>query len=140
LLDAGYDVEPDLKDDRTMIVKFGVSVPDIPAVNEVSSWEQVKNAVDYQRYWADNQVSCTVQFAESERNQICSVLAAFDDRLKGISFLPQENHGHTQPPYEAATEEEVALYTSKLKTLDMTKYIHEDANATKFCDGETCSI
>jgi len=140
LLDAGYDVEPDLKDDRTMIVKFGVSVPDVQAVNEVSIWEQVKNAVDYQRYWADNQVSCTVQFAEHERDQIDNVLVAFDDRLKGISFLPQENHGHDQPPYEAATPEEVALYNSGLKPLDMAKYIHEDANATKFCDGETCSI
>ena len=140
LRDAGYHVEPDKKDDRTIVVTFGISVPDVPAVNEVSIWQQVKNAVDYQRYWADNQVSCTVQFAEHEKDEIQSVLEAFDDRLKGISFLPQENHGHIQAPYEKADPDEVAEYNSHLKPLDMTEYIYEDVNATKFCDGDTCTL
>jgi len=140
LVDAGYDVEIDAKDDRTMVAKFGVSAPNAATVAEVSIWEQIKNAVDYQRYWADNQVSCTVQFTPEEASQIPSILAAFDDELKGISFLPQLDHGHIQPPYEAATEEEVTAYNNSLKPIDMSRYIFEDASGTKFCDGDTCSV
>lgn len=141
LRDAGYDVVPSVVDKgRTWIAKFGVNEPDIETVSEISIWEQVKNAVDYQRYWADNQVSCTIQFKPEEAGLISTVLDAFDDELKGISFLPSDNHGYIQAPYETATEAEVEAYNAGLKPLDFSKYLNEDAAATKFCDGETCQI
>ena len=140
VIDAGYHVEPCVTDDKTSIVRFGVSEPAIPSVSEISIWQQTKNAVDYQRYWADNQVSCTIQFSPEEAKDIPYVLEAFDDELKSISFLPYMNHGYPQAPYQPATAEEVAAYNANLKPLDFDRYFLEDAVGTKFCDGDTCQI
>jgi adenosylcobalamin-dependent ribonucleoside-triphosphate reductase len=148
LTDAGYHVEKAVTDDKTSVVRFGVSEPEIPTVSEVSIWQQMKNAVDYQRYWADNQVSCTIQFKPEEAKDIPWVLESFDDELKGVSFLPIENNGYPQQPYQPATPEEVAAYNAKVSPIDFDKYFAEDvakmkaedAIGTKFCDGDICQL
>ena len=140
LREAGYHIEPDCKDNRTSVVRFGVHVPDVETVGEIPIWEQVKNASDYQRYWADNQVSCTVQFRREEGPSIAKVLSAFEDHLKGISFLPLEDHGYPQAPYQPATPEEVESYNARVGELDFSRCLTEDVEATKFCDGDKCAI
>lgn len=138
---AGYHVEPLMTDkERTMVVKFGISEPDVETINEISIWEQVKNSVDYQRFWSDNNVSVTVQFTKREANQIADVLEAYEDDLKTISFLPLEDHGYSQAPYEAATEEEIIEYNKNIKPVDFSEYIYEDAICEKFCDGDKCQV
>lgn len=140
LQDAGYHVEPLANSPNdTVVVKFAVSDERVRPVEEVSIWEQVSNAVDYQTYWADNQVSCTVKFKPEERKEIARTLEIFEDRLKGISFLPHTGHGYQQAPYEPCTAQEVIDYNSKLKDLDFTDYIYE-AVGSYFCDGEACSV
>jgi len=138
LSDAGYHIEPRIGDPRTMVVKFGIT-DDIRPVSEVSIWEQVKNVVDYQRYWADNQVSCTVKFKPEESDDICRVLESFEDELKGISFLPLEDHGYVQAPYEPCTAEEVLEYNSRIKNTDYTRYI-EEAVGSNYCDNDKCVL
>lgn len=140
LQDAGFDIEPAVTDpERTVVVKFGVSDERVRPVDKVTMWEQMQNAADYQKYWADNQVSCTVKFQNHEKQDIARVLEAFEDGMKGISFLPHENHGYAQAPYEPCTPEEVAEYNSKLKVADYSSYIYE-AIGTKYCDGDKCEI
>ena len=140
VIDAGYHVEKCITDDKTSIVRFGVSELEIPSVSEISIWQQTKNAVDYQRYWADNQVSCTIQFRPEEAKDIAYVLEAFDDELKSISFLPIENNGYLQQPYQPATPEEVMAYNAQLKPLNFDRYFMDDAVGTKFCDSDVCQI
>ena len=141
LSDAGFHIEPDFKDqDRTMVVKFGISDERVKPVDEVSMWEQMANVVDYQRYWADNQVSCTVKFKMEEVNQIHKVLETFEDQLKGISFLPLSNHGYVQAPYEPCEAKEVNEYLSKIKDTDFSGFTGQDAEGTKFCDSDKCIL
>lgn len=140
LADAGYHIEPTANDsERTVVVKFAVSDERVRPVKEVSIWEQMANAVDYQRYWADNQVSCTVKFNKSEVGDIKRVLEAYEDQLKGISFLPLEDHGYEQAPYEPCTPEEAAEYNAKLKPVDYRPYVMEAAGSY-FCDNEKCEL
>lgn len=140
LTDAGYEIEPAISDpDRTVVAKFAVSDPHVRPVDEVTIWEQVANAVDYQRYWADNQVSCTVKFKSSERAEIARVLESFEDQLKGISFLPMSDHGYAQAPYEPCTPEEAIEYNNRVKPADYSAYIMEAVGA-KYCDGDTCEM
>lgn len=141
LTDAGFDIEPDFKDqDRTMVVKFGISDERVKPVGEVSMWEQMINVVDYQRYWADNQVSCTVKFKMEESDQIHKVLETFEDQLKGISFLPLNTHGYVQAPYEPCTASEVADYNAKLQDTDYSTFTGQEAEGAKFCDSDKCII
>lgn len=138
--DAGYHVEPALSDpDNTAIIKFAVSDPRVKPTNEVTMWEQVVNTVDYQRYWADNQVSVTIKFRTEEAKDIAAVLEAYEDQLKSISFLPHSGHGYAQAPYEPCTEQEVLDYNAQLKELDFTTYCGKE-EGSKFCDGDSCSI
>ncbi len=140
LRDAGFHIEPLSSDpDRTLVVKFAVSDERVRPVEEVSIWEQMQNVVDYQRYWADNQVSCTVKFQHNEVPDIARVLEAYEDQLKGISFLPHMGHGYNQAPYEPCTPEEVAEYNKNIKDADYTKYITE-AVGSVYCDGDKCVV
>lgn len=139
LLDAGYHVEDSVTDPNTVVVKFGVSQPNIKTVSEVSLFEQVWNAVVYQSKWSDNQVSVTVQFSKDEASQIANVLSCFDDQLKSVSFLPIEDHGYAQAPYESATDEEIMTYNAGLRQLDFAN-LHIDGIGSKFCDGDTCVL
>ena len=137
---AGYHIEPSVHDDQTVVVRFGVHVPEVETIGEISIWEQVKNAADYQYHWADNNVSATIQFRQEEAAAIPKVLSAFEDQLKGISFLPLENHGYPQAPYQPATPEEVEAYNASLGNPDFSHCLIEDADATKFCDSDKCAV
>ena len=79
----------------------------VRTLDKVSMWEQLSLAALAQRYWADNQVSCTVTFdPETEGSQIANALDVFQYQLKGISFLPRLEAGaYKQMPYESIDEE-----------------------------------
>lgn len=140
LKSANYHVEPAVTDpDRTVVVKFGVSDERVRPVADVSIYEQMANCVDYQRYWADNQVSATIKFQKNEVQEISRVLEIYEDQLKGVSFLPHSDHGYAQAPYEPCTPEEVQEYNAQLLPTDYTRYIYE-AIGTKYCDGDKCEI
>jgi adenosylcobalamin-dependent ribonucleoside-triphosphate reductase len=140
LIEAGYHIEPVLSDpDRTVVVKFAISDPRVRPVADTTIWEQMANASDYQLFWADNQVSCTVKFKNSERDQIALVLEAYEDKLKGISFLPATDHGYAQAPYEPCTEQEVIEYNMKVKPVDYSKYL-VDAVGSVYCDNDSCEV
>ena len=137
---AGYKIEPAVgQEDNTVCIEFPIHEEYfVRSKDDVSIWEQVANAVAYQRYWADNQVSVTVTFKPDEKEDIQHVLELYEDSLKGISFLPIEEHGYVQAPYETITAEQY---------LDMSKHLQpivfndtDDVIAPKFCDGDACTI
>ena len=103
-------------------------------------WEQLELAAFLQKYWADNQVSCTITFKEHEKKDIKSALNYFQYRLKGISFLPKTEKGvYTQMPYEEITKEHYEQLIKDIKPLKF-KNVSEDAVSEKFCDSQTCEI
>ena len=144
LAEAGYRIEASATDPlRTKVVYFPV-VHDEGLINkkDVSIWEQFTNAVDLQHYWADNQVSITITFQEHEKSQIARALSCFDKKLKGVSLLPLSEHGYVQAPYTPAPREEILKYQDSLLPLDFSVLSEEgeDADANKFCDGDSCLI
>eukprot|EP00466_Bigelowiella_natans_P013932 jgi/Bigna1/41126/e_gw1.50.13.1 len=113
---AGYPIEPAIGQEGTAVVSIPIDAGEgIRTVEQVSMWEQLSLASFLQKYWADNQVSCTVTFdPETEGKEIKNALNYFQYQLKGISFLPKLPAGaYPQMPYEAITEEqyeEVVLF------------------------------
>jgi hypothetical protein len=109
-------------------------------LNEVSIWEQVSLAVFLQKYWSDNQVSCTVTFKPDEKEDIETILNYYKYELKSISFLPKLEKGvYAQMPYEAITKEQ---YDQKVKNIRPIIFssISEDTTAEKFCNNDVCTI
>jgi hypothetical protein len=137
--DAGYGIEPDRYSDRTAVISFPVAVrycgrrkADAPV------WEKVDLAAQMQYYWSDNQVSCTAEFdPEREAAHLPQLLAAYEDRLKAIVFLPASQHGYEQPPYEEITKEQYEEMCEKLKPL-RGELPHEHESEARHCEGGAC--
>jgi len=150
LKDAGYHIEPDVynKDNKTMVVEIPVSLgKNIRTLKDVSMWEQLSIASFMQKYWSDNQVSCTVTFdPETEGMQIPLALNYFQYQLKGISFLPNMNgkkSTYAQMPYEEVTEEkyeEICKQITVINLRENSKGEVIDPSANLFCDGDTCQV
>jgi adenosylcobalamin-dependent ribonucleoside-triphosphate reductase len=144
LKDAGYKIEPCYgSEDSTMVVEIPVSLgTNIRTLKDVSMWEQLGMAAFMQRYWADNQVSCTVTFKKHEADQIKFALDLYQYQLKGVSFLPMLESGTTyrQMPYETITAKKYDEILEKLKPLKLRGIHGEEADVEKFCSNDSCEI
>lgn len=142
LRSAGYQtVEIDqAKEPNTTAVYFPVKIEGYErGERDVSMWEQLEIAAALQAHWADNQVSVTVKFdRETEGPQIARALEFMETRLKGVSFLPHDDHGYEHAPYQAITREEYEDAVKTLRPLDLTTGTHEVTDA--FCDGDKCVV
>jgi hypothetical protein len=138
---AGHKVEKDVKyPQTTMVVEFPVKCENfIKGKTEVTMWEQLLNASDYQKWWADNQVSITVTFKPEEARDIPTALSIFDSSLKSVSFLPLSGGSYAQMPYEEIDEKTYLEMTRKLSKPDYSSFIEKPVGE-QFCDGEACEI
>jgi adenosylcobalamin-dependent ribonucleoside-triphosphate reductase len=105
----GLPMEDSVYDKNGMVVSFPIEIEgSVQTMETVSMTDQLDICAFFQRYWADNQVSCTVTFdpeVESAKS-IASALDTFQHKLKGISFLPAQDHNYAQIPYERISKEE----------------------------------
>jgi len=138
--EAGYTMEDDAYSPNTVCVEFPVKEPYYQkGKRDVSMWEQLEIAAQYQYYWADNAVSVTVTFKDDEATQIKNALELYETRLKAVSFLRYKETGYKQAPYEPITKKE---YEKKMKTITPIQRIETDqaGAGTKYCDGEQCEL
>jgi adenosylcobalamin-dependent ribonucleoside-triphosphate reductase len=144
LKNNGYHIEPDVfQKDTTVVVSFPIDIGEgVKTLNDVSVWEQMSLASFMQKYWADNQVSCTVSFRQSERNQIKTTLDYFQYSLKGISLLPvsEDKTPYPQMPYEEINEEQYKIMIKQIKNFDITGNSKTQQSESNFCDSDTCNI
>jgi hypothetical protein len=75
---------------------------------------------------------------KEEAKDIKKALELYETRLKGVSFLPQSDHGYVQAPYIPITEAQYKKMSEKVKPLKIKEASHEVTE--KFCDGDSCQI
>jgi hypothetical protein len=115
LRDAGYFIEDDAYSPNTSVVEFPVREQFFTkGKKDVSMWEQLELAAQYQYYWADNAVSITVTFKPHEASQIKSALEMYEEER----------------------------YNEMVAKITPIQRIETDVAGagTKFCDGESCEI
>lgn len=137
---AGYKIEVAVgQETSTCVVEFPIHEEFFErSKDDVSIWEQVHNAIAYQKYWSDNAVSVTVTFKDDEKQDIQHVLELCEDSLKAISFLPLENHGYQQAPYETISKEQYESMTKDLQPLNFVSDTHEITE--RYCDSDQCQV
>lgn len=145
--DAGYDIKfehygkTQADKEKTSVISFPVHEQYFDRKkDDVSIWEQVKNCVDYQEFWADNNVSITVTFNKDEVKDIPAVLEAYEDKLKAVSFLPISEHGYEQAPYEEITKKDYDEMVSKITHKPDFSKLFTAPEGERFCDGDSCTI
>ncbi len=140
LREAGYPIEEDPYDASSYVVSFPVKIENFDrGVADVTLWEQLENVAQIQQYWADNQVSVTVTFKPEEAKDIGYALELYESRLKGVSFLPYQEHSFKLPPYEPISSERYDEVMENVRpVVGLTTDTHEVTE--KFCDGDACEI
>lgn len=141
LIDAGYHVEQSIYDESAVLVDFPIDAQ-AKGEDEAELEEQVYIAELMQRYWSDNGVSFTAKFDRSKTTveNLAEVIAAASKTHKAISFLPLENHGYAQAPYEKITEEEVRRLQSGLEPVDFSSVSSAIDSQDMYCEGAMCTI
>ena len=140
LANSGYNVEVDKYSPNTMCVEFPVHEPYFKkSKKDISVWEQLEIAAQYQYYWADNSVSITVTFKPEEAKDIKSALEMYESRLKAVSFLRYEETGYEQAPYEPITKEQFDEMTAKITPVQRFD-TNEGGAGSKFCTNDYCEI
>ena len=137
---AGYIIERDHYSPNTMCVEFPVHEEHfVKGKREITMWEQLEIAAQYQHYWADNSVSITVTFKPEEAEHIKTALEMYETRLKAVSFLRYEETGYVQAPYEPIDQEE---YEARINTITpiVRLVTNEGGAGTKFCDSDQCEL
>lgn len=139
---AGYAIEPSAYSKDTMSVSFPVDAGEgVRSESEVSMWEQLDLVKLVQRHWADNAVSATIKF-DRKRDSVADIkraLETYQHSLKGISFLPLEDHGYAQAPYESISAEQYGAMAGKIKSLRIDNVVGAK-QADLYCEGDACSI
>ena len=140
LSEAGYRIEVDSYARNTMVVYFPMHYKR-SRKRDPSMWEQLELAALMQYYWADNQVSVTVDFDKvTEGPEIERALMMYAHRLKGLSLLPREDHGYVQAPKTVITKEEYETYRDSLRPVDFSQLQETREVEDKFCDGGLCEL
>ncbi len=140
LEEAGYKVEKDAYSPNTMCVEFPVREPFFKkGKRDISMWEQLEIAAQYQYYWADNSVSITVTFHDHEKDEIKDALEMYEARLKAVSFLKYQETGYKQAPYEPISEEQYNKMIKNVKPIQKIE-TNQAGIGTKFCTNDTCEI
>lgn len=143
LRNANYPVEQDLYSDGTVVVEMPVKGRGLPTEKDVSIWEKASMATFASYYWADNSVSVTVTFDETEKDEIADVLRFNEGKWKSVSMLPLTKDGaYKQMPYEAITEEEYQRRAEVLTSIDLDEFYSngEDAEGEIYCTTDKCMI
>ncbi len=139
IIDSGLHIEDDVVDSSSAVVSFPVH-NEGRSLKNVTLWEQVSLAAFLQKYWSDNQVSCTVTFKPEEADQIQPALDFFKYEIKSISFLPKiETGAYAQMPYEAITKEQYIEMAAKVTPLNLIE-MSQEAKGEKFCNNDTCEV
>jgi ribonucleoside-triphosphate reductase len=137
---AGYKLEEDKYSPNTICVEFPVHEPYYEkSKRDVSMWEQLEIAAQYQHYWADNSVSVTVTFTPDESSQIKGALEMYESRLKAVSFLKYEETGYEQAPYEAISKETYKKLKKGIEKIQRFDF-DEGGKGSKFCTNDTCEL
>ena len=137
---AGYPWEMNAYGGNSICIEFPIAIEGVKTINDVTIHEQVEMAELLQKYWSDNQVSCTVTFKPSEKRHIQRILETKQYVLKGISFLPKLDLGaYKQMPYQEISQKEYKKRFSKLKPLDFSS-LNEDGIGVKFCENDSCTL
>lgn len=140
---AGFKVEDDVYDPnkKTSVIYFPIKSPHFKKGKaEISMWQQLADAAALQKYWSDNSVSITVTFKPEEAKDIPIALECFEDQLKTVSFLPLEDHGYEQAPYQTITKEEFESAIKSIRNVEYNKSQSVHDTAVRFCEGDICLV
>ena len=131
------------KSEASYIFEFPIYLGKARAASGVSAWEQFAMLSTLQREWADNSVSCTINFGKHEEAQLPYMLSQFAPVIKSVSLLPTDTNSYPQMPYEQITKMEYDEKVKKIKSVDWDNIkdnSEPDQTTTLYCENDNCEM
>jgi ribonucleoside-diphosphate reductase alpha chain len=139
LIEAGVPHEQCVYDStgNTLVFSFPMKSDAEVTVQNQTVATQLGRQLIVQETWADNAVSTTISFDESEKDKLAGLLEKHAASLKSISCLPRQ-HGYQQPPYEEIDED---TYAKLLVAIDPDHPLTTGGELdTLECEGGVCPV
>lgn len=143
LKEAGYTHEDLEHDQNSAVILFPIHSKSKRSSSQVPAWEKIHLAAELQHWWSDNAVSCTVDFKPEEAKDIPTLLAMYDGKLKGISFLPAvEGGAYKHMPYEEIDQQMFEVMSAAITKADFSVAYSdgEEAIGEKYCATDYCEV
>jgi hypothetical protein len=121
---------------RTIIFEFPVTSPATVTVHSQSLRDQFERQARLQEHWANNAVSATISYDETEKGDLAAALAEYVPRLKSTSCLPKA-HGYAQAPYEAIESSE---YEARASRINLSHPLTHGELEDEACAGGACPV
>lgn len=135
----GYRIEKALREPNTNVVYFPIKNAGVRTADAVSAKEKAELVALLQHWWADNSVSCTIEFLPHEADDVRDIILNGADRFKALAFLPMSGIVYDQAPYTPCTMEQYELAVAKLREVGYGPRSTHDQQERN-CDGGICSI
>lgn len=147
----GFQCEPDVySKGHTTVISFPCKTinENVITRDKISMEYQFRLMELLQRYWSDNQVSCTISFKENERDDIVPMLKKYITSIKGISMLPLDNGCYPQMPEEIISKDQYEELMSGITTIEyshLERIVQDDGNRYEieidnYCSGDKCVL
>lgn len=148
LKENGIHVEDDENQAKTTVVaSFPIKYDKNIKTKEMFTFkEQADLLLLLQKYWADNSVSCTLEFREHEMDEVKEFILKHRNEFKGAAFLPVKDYGavYPQSPQEIIDEATYNEMVSKTKPLTdkmfLTGIEQDEEEIDNYCTGESCLL
>ena len=140
---AGYTHEDLEHDQNSAVILFPIHSKSKRSSSHVPAWEKIHLASEIQAWWSDNAVSCTVDFKPEEAKDIPTLLAMYDGKLKGISFLPAvEGGAYKHMPYEEIDQQMFEVMSAAITKADFSVAYSDgkEAIGEKYCATDYCEV
>ena len=106
-----------------------------------TTWKQLDVVKMAQKHWADQAVSVTVYYKQSELDELKTWLKDNLKYLKTISFLCHSEHGFKQAPKEKISKEQYEKLSAKIKPINIEEASGDgDLLSSMECEGAACPI
>ena len=140
---AGVSVVPNVVDSRSVVAEFPVDAGvGMVSERDVDPRDFLNLVGTVAKRWADNAVSATVKFDQEKVSpaDLEEMLVWSSTHLKDISFLPQDNHGYEQAPYESISETQYQEMRDKMTTIKFNRSHDAHDIDDVMCDGDSCEV
>lgn len=130
------------EDHSTVVASFPCKFPHRTVfADECSAIEQLENVQRLQKEWSDNAVSCTIYYKKEELSDIIMWLKEnYNTDHKSLSFLPYQDHGFDQAPYEKITSEEYERLSKLVVPITDANLSEADIEEFEACESGACPI
>ncbi len=147
LKDAGYRLEPERKQDKTLnhdivVAYFPCRFTEETICDDKSDCiDQLERIKSLQTYWADQAVSNTVYYNDKDLPRIKDWLKDnYNDSVKTVSFLLHSGHGFEQAVLQPISKEEYLNYSKSLKLINSKSISGSETIDGLECQNGVCPI